>query len=100
MPTQQRQEVAAMTVAPHPAEVRKIVVRTFLEFGANQIGLSVLDENLIVDQGKCVARSYRTSELFAMWLIGVGIVQFYDAEGNMLRTVNLLQEQRERRMAA
>lgn len=35
-----------------------------------------------------------------MWLIGVGIVQFYDAEGTMLRTVNLLQEQRERRMAA
>lgn len=45
-----------MTVAPHPAEVRKIVVRTFLEFGANQKGLTALDENLIVDQGKCVAQ--------------------------------------------
>ena len=89
-----------MTVAPHPAEVRNIVVRTFLEFGAKQKGLGDLDENLVVDQGRCVARSYQTGDLFAMWLIGVGIVQFYDTEGNMLRTVNLLQEQRERRMAA
>ena len=89
-----------MTVAPHPAEVRNIVVRTFLEFGANRRGLSSIDENLVVDEGKCVARSYRSDELFAMWLIPVGIVQFYDSEGAMLRTVNLLQEQRERRMAA
>lgn len=89
-----------MTVAPHPAEVRNIVVRTFLEFGANQTGLSTIDENLVVDEGKCVARSYRTDDLFAMWLIPVGIIQFYDAEGAMLRTINLLQEQRERRLAA
>ncbi len=89
-----------MTVAPHPAEVRKIVVCTFLEFGAKQKGLTALDENLVIDQGRCVARSYRTPDLFAMWLISVGVVQFYDTEGNMLRTVNLLQEQRERRLAA
>ena len=24
----------------------------------------------------------------AMWLIGIGIVQFYDADGNMLATMN------------
>lgn len=89
-----------MTVAPHPAEVRKIIVRTFLEYGAHEKGLTNLDENLVIDQGKCVARSYRTSDLFAMWLISVGIVQFYDSEGNMLRTLNLLQEQGESRMAA
>ncbi len=89
-----------MTVAPHPAEVRKIIVRTFLEYGASEKILASLDENLVIDGGRCVARSYRTNNLFAMWLIGVGIVQFYDAEGHMLRTLNLLQEQGERRMAA
>ncbi len=89
-----------MTVAPHPAQVRTIVVRTFLEFGADKKELSSLDENLVIDEGKCVARSYRAEDMFAMWLIGVGIVQFYDANVNMVRNVNLLQEQRERRMAA
>ena len=89
-----------MTVAPDPEEVRRIVVRTFLELGAGEQGVATVAENLVIDQGRCVARSYRTDTLFAMWLIGVGIVQFYDAEGNMLRTINLLQEQRERRLAA
>ncbi len=89
-----------MTVAPHPAEVRNIIVRTFLEFGANQKGLFDLEERITIDQGKCVARSYRTDELFAMWMIDVGVIQFYDAEGGMLRTLNLLQENRQSRMAA
>ncbi len=89
-----------MTVAPHPAEVRKIILRTFLEYGASEKILKKLDENLVIDAGRCVARSYRTKNLFAMWLISVGIIQFYDSEGHMLRTVNLLQEQGEQRMAA
>lgn len=89
-----------MTVAPHPAEVRNIIVRTFSEYGASAKSVRDMEENLVIDQGKCMARSYRTGDLFAMWLIGVGIIQFYDSQGNMLRTINLLQEQGERRMAA
>jgi len=27
-----------------------------------------------------------------MWLLQIGVVQFYDADGNMLLTVNLLEE--------
>ena len=39
----------------------------------------------------------------ATWRCGclqIGIVQFYDAEGNMLLTVNLLEELEPQRMAA
>jgi hypothetical protein len=36
----------------------------------------------------------------AMWLIEIGIVQFYDAEGEMLCTVNLREELEPQRMVA
>ena len=35
-----------------------------------------------------------------MWLVDVGLVQFYDEQGNMLRTINLLLELEPQRMAA
>ena len=35
-----------------------------------------------------------------MWLVEVAIVQFYDADGEMLRTVNLFQELKPLKMAA
>ncbi len=89
-----------MTVAPHPAEVRNIILRTFSEYGVDAESARDLEENLMIEQGKCVARSYRAGDLFAMWMMSVGILQFYDAQGNMLRTINLLQHQGERRMAA
>ena len=47
-----------------------------------------------------VARSYRWRSYFAMWLIDVGIVQFYDDDGNMLGTVNLFAETSQQRRAA
>ena len=36
----------------------------------------------------------------AMWLMGIGIVQFYDADGNMLATMNLLEEAVPQQMVA
>ena len=39
-----------------------------------------------------MARSYRLRGYMAMWLVEVGIVQFYDAQGNMLETLNLFEE--------
>ena len=47
-----------------------------------------------------MARCYRAAELFAMWLIDVGVLQFYDAEGEMLHTVNLFTELQPQRAAA
>jgi hypothetical protein len=59
-----------------------------------------LEETILVDQGRCVARSYRADDYLAMWLMEVGIVQFYNAEGDMLLTVNLLETLLDQRMAA
>jgi hypothetical protein len=40
------------------------------------------------------------TEFVAIWLLEVGIVQFYDAEGNMLATVNILEDVEPVKMAA
>jgi len=89
-----------MRTAPQPYEVRALVARTFAELNARIHPPSDLDETILIHDGKYSARSYRADGLMAMWLVEVGIVQFYDADGNMLRTVNLFQEWEPQRMAA
>ena len=59
-----------------------------------------LDESILIDGGRYVARSYRGDDYLAMWLVEIGIVQFYDAEGEMLCTVNLLESLEPERMVA
>lgn len=89
-----------MTVSPHPDSIRTIVFRTFLELDVDEDALSDLDERVVLDEGRYVARSYRVDDFLAMWMIDVGLVQFYDQSGNMLRTVNLFEEIEPQRMAA
>ena len=55
---------------------------------------------ILVDGGRCAGRSYRAGDHMAMWLVDIGIIQFYDGEGNMLQTINLLRELELDRMAA
>lgn len=74
--------------------------QVFAGLGAEPASLSELDETLLVDRGRCVARSYAVGGLMAMWLVEVGLVQFYDAAGNMLRTVGLVGHSQPRRRAA
>jgi hypothetical protein len=89
-----------MRFSPEAAEVRAIVRRVFMELGVGDAALCDLAETILVDEGRAQARSYRIENLMAMWLIDIGIVQFYDDEGNMLRRTNLLAEIEPRRMAA
>jgi hypothetical protein len=93
-------EVARMTISPDPDHIRTIVFRTFLELDVDEERLSDLDERIMLDSGRYVARSYRVDDFLAMWMIDVGLVQFYDGDGNMLRTVNLFEEIEPQRMAA
>ncbi len=69
--------------------VRRLVIKTFVDLGTEHSSLWDLEETVSIDEGRIVARSYLLDNLFAMWLIDVGIVQFYDSDGNMLRTVSL-----------
>jgi hypothetical protein len=89
-----------MTVAPELHEVRRLVIQFFAELGAALPTLFDLEDTSLIYDGKYNARSYRVEGQMAMRLLEEGIVQFYDAEGNMLATVNLLKELNPLKMAA
>jgi hypothetical protein len=96
----QQQEVASMRLHMNAADVRGLVARHFLQLGADAEDVADVQENIRIDRGRCVARCYRVAEMFAMWLIDVGVLQFYDADGEMLHTVNLFTELLPHRAAA
>lgn len=85
---------------PFPSEVRELVARTFQDLDVTLDGALDLDETILIDDGRYAARTYRTGGYMAMWLVEIGIVQFYDADGHMLCTVNLSEELEPHRMAA
>lgn len=87
-----------MRMDPLPYEVRELVLRTFESFDVPVYSPWDLDETIVVDDGRYSARTYRLDGYMAMWMVGIGIVQFYDDEGNMLLTVNLLEELEPQRM--
>jgi hypothetical protein len=89
-----------MRLHMNAADVRGLVSRHFLQLGADEADVADVQENIRIDRRRCVARCYRVAEMFAMWLIDVGVLQFYDAEGEMLHTVNLFTELQPQRAAA
>ncbi len=89
-----------MRTDPLPQEVRELVLRTFQSFDVEVFSPSDLDETILLDDGRYAARTYTVDGYMAMWLVEIGIVQFYDAQGSMLLTVNLLEELEPQRMAA
>lgn len=80
-----------MRTEPDPQEVHRLVVWTFRELGVQPFRLIGLEEEIVVRRERYVARTYRTDDLMAMWLVDVGLLQFYDADGEMLMTINLLE---------
>ncbi len=89
-----------MRVEPRPAEVRRLILAVFRDFGTAMSTLFDLEENAVIDRGRCIGRSYRVDQFMAMWLADIGLIQFYDSDGNMLRTINLLEELAPQRIAA
>lgn len=89
-----------MIINPHPHYVRKLVTRTFTELGVTVHSSSDLEETILSDEIGRNARSYQIGGYKAMWLVEVGSLQFYDAEGRMLRTINLLEDPQEIKSAA
>ena len=91
-----------MRVEPRPAEVRRLILAVLRDLGTATSNLFDLEENVVeIDRGLCIGVSlYRVDQFMAMWLADIGLVQFYDCEGNMLRTINLFEERVPQRMAA
>jgi hypothetical protein len=81
-----------MRTEPPSREVRELVVRVLENLGIEIASPWELDETILIDAGRYTARTYKIDGYMAMWLLAIGIVQFYDDEGNMLCTVNLLEE--------
>ncbi len=89
-----------MTFSLGPAEVKQLVARTFRDLGVSPRRADDVKETIFIERGRRLARSYRYNGLMAMWLVQDGIIQFYDADGNMLRTINLLEQSIPQRAAA
>ena len=89
-----------MRLHMNAGDVRDLVSRHFLNLGVDTVEVDDLQENIRIDRGRCVARCYRVADMFAMWLIDVGVLQFYDVDGEMLHTVNLFTELQPQRAAA
>ena len=109
-----------MRTDPRADDVRTIVERVFSRYSAGkfprlyrpeeeQAGPSPagdratgtrIDESIVIDQGRYVARTYRTEGQMAMWLVAAGILQFYDDRGRMLATINLFRSVKPQRLAA
>ena len=78
-----------MTVEPRRREMQQIVARTFLDLGVQPRAIFELKETALVDGGTCMARCFRVEDLKAVWCVDDEIVNFFDAQGHLLRTVNL-----------
>lgn len=89
-----------MTTRVEPDDVRAVVTRIFRQHGARVRRPSDVVESALFDNNRCVAWSYRSAGLMAMWFVEVGILQFYDAEGNMLQTISLVEPTQSQRLAA
>lgn len=81
-----------MRVMPYADEIRRVVETAFEDLGAGPEELEDLNETILIDGRKSLGRSYRVDGLMAMWLVEIGLIQFYDEAGRMLRTINLASE--------
>lgn len=90
-----------MTLRPRTQDVRRLVLLTFFDLGADTPSLfRVEEEAVMAGGGRCVGRAYRAAGLEAVWSIDKGVVRVYDAGGRLLRVVNLFRERVAARMAA
>ena len=78
-----------MYSAISPAEMRQVVVNRFQQHDSRAMADGELEERVRVESGKVVAYCYRAGNLFAMWMIEIGLVQFYDSDGNLLPAYEL-----------
>lgn len=73
-----------------PTEVRRLVVE-FLARLKFAVADDAVIETLLIREGRYFGRSYRAAGVMAMWMIDIGLVQFYAADGEMLGSLSLLE---------
>lgn len=85
---------------PEPFRIRRMVAQVFQELGVKIEDLGNMGETLLVDDGRCAARSYYAGDMMAMWLVEARVLQFYDADGSPIRTFCLSRQEESQRKAA
>jgi hypothetical protein len=78
-----------MTVEPRRREIKETIARTFLDLGIRPQAISELKEAAFIEGGRCIACCVRVEELKAVWCVDDEIVNFFDAQGKLLKTVTL-----------
>jgi hypothetical protein len=89
-----------MRTEPLLHEVRTLVIDVLKELGTPILDADDLSETIIVREGRYVGRSYQTESLRVTWMITDGIIQFYDTDGRILRTISLFRRKAGYRLAA
>ena len=67
-----------MQVSLTATEVRDIVLRILARHGGEVLDAADLEERIRISDGRRVAHVFRTEDYMAMWMIDVGLLQFYD----------------------
>lgn len=83
-----------------PETVRQLVIDRFSRFCDSFRADPDLHERVRIERGRPVARCYQGGTLMAMWMVDIGLLQFYDQEGNMLQTWSVLPNAPAERKAA
>ena len=87
-----------MQPTPSPTLVRELVVEQFRRYGVEEVREPA--ETILIRDGRYRGRSYRAEGFLAMWMIEVGLLQFYAADGEMLATIHLFDRPMSQRVAA
>lgn len=87
-----------MLPTPSPTLVRELVVEQFRRYGVEEVREPA--ETILIRDGRYRGRSYRAEGFLAMWMIEVGLLQFYAADGEMLATIHLFDRPVSQRLAA
>ena len=83
-----------------PTAIREVVLDGFQQHSSQKISGVELEEHIRIEEGKAVAYCYRLEHLFAMWMVPIGLVQFYDDQGHMLDTLDMMAPASPERRAA
>jgi hypothetical protein len=92
--------MSIMQASLSPSEVRQLVVEQFRQYGVDAERAEAPSETILIRDGRYRGRSYRADGLLAMWMIEIGLVQFYAEDGSMLATIRLFDRPSAQRAAA
>lgn len=78
-----------MVTNQSPSEIRELVLLTLSRLRSMMTTAEDVEEILLIQDGSYMGRSYRANDSMAMWMPSVALVQFYDADGQLIYTINL-----------